>query len=211
MLTVATCHAIPLSRQGTTRSSERSRRAARDNCEIRIAGRLTCGVILTTESSVDPVAAIHELETWWVAYADELVQYAALLTSRSDAHDVVADTFVRLAENPRPTIRHARAYLYRSVANTVRDEFRARSRRESRERRSADDELITADPSDIDVARAIRALSQQQRAAIYLTYWCDLSSDQAAEYMGIEAATVRRHLVRARSHLAEVLAREVVI
>ncbi|MGI8516877.1 MAG: RNA polymerase sigma factor [Acidimicrobiia bacterium] len=56
-----------------------------------------------------------------------------------------------------------------------------------------------------EVARAVSALSTQQRAVVFLTYWDDLDVEAVAELLGVTAGTVRKQLARARAHLREVL------
>ena len=48
---------------------------------------------------------------------------------------------------------------------------------------------------------ALDALSVQQRAVIYLTYWHDLSVDQVADALDVGDGTVRRQFARARARL----------
>lgn len=59
---------------------------------------------------------------------------------------------------------------------------------------------------DLDVLRAVERLSVQQRAAVFLTYWVDLTPDDVAVRMGVSTGTVKRHLARARRRLGEWLA-----
>lgn len=145
------------------------------------------------------------LESLWRQYAPELTRFAAVLSDPHDAHDLVSTAFARLAHRDLSQIANQRAYLYRTVANAAYDERRSRDRRRRREeavRRQASIEHVPADP---DVHRALLALSPQQRAVVYLSYWDDLDSPQIAALMGIRPATVRRHLARARTHLRKAL------
>jgi RNA polymerase sigma-70 factor (ECF subfamily) len=64
------------------------------------------------------------------------------------------------------------------------------------------------DPSatvDIEVLQAVERLSIQQRSAVFLTYWEDLSPEVVAQRMGISTGAVKRHLARARKRLGEML------
>ncbi|MEZ5410241.1 MAG: sigma-70 family RNA polymerase sigma factor [Acidimicrobiales bacterium] len=56
-----------------------------------------------------------------------------------------------------------------------------------------------------EVAATVAALSPQQRAVIFLTYWEDLDVRAVADLLDVSEGTVRRHLARARSKLREVL------
>lgn len=64
---------------------------------------------------------------------------------------------------------------------------------------------VVADGEPDELLAAFDALSVQQRAITYLTYWHDLSVSQVAEALGVGDGTVRRQLARARGRLREVL------
>ncbi len=49
------------------------------------------------------------------------------------------------------------------------------------------------------------ALSPQQRAVVFLTYWEDLEARSVADLLGVSEGTVRKQLGRARIRLREVL------
>jgi RNA polymerase sigma factor (sigma-70 family) len=55
------------------------------------------------------------------------------------------------------------------------------------------------------VLEAMSMLSTQQRAAVILTYWEDLTVGEVARRLGVSEGSVRRHLARGRSKLREVL------
>jgi len=57
----------------------------------------------------------------------------------------------------------------------------------------------------IDVIDAIRTLSARQAQAIALHYFSDLSLVEVADIMGCSVESVRTHLKRARTRLAELL------
>lgn len=56
------------------------------------------------------------------------------------------------------------------------------------------------------IGRAVAALSSQQRAVVFLTYWMDEPIDVVAEILAVRPGTVRRQLARARHRLRGVLA-----
>jgi RNA polymerase sigma-70 factor (ECF subfamily) len=58
---------------------------------------------------------------------------------------------------------------------------------------------------DIDLVRAVASLPAQQRAAIVLHYYDDLSVGEVADVLGCAEPTVRVHLHRGRARLAELL------
>lgn len=141
-------------------------------------------------------------------YADDLVRYASLLVPRSAAADVVADTFadlLRNADGAWSNAQHPKGFLFGAVANRARMYHRQNARRRRRERqlvlttRQSAEGLV--DDSSNELLEVLDALSVQQRAVIYLTYWQDFSVAQVAEALGVGDGSVRRQLARARNHL----------
>ncbi len=78
-------------------------------------------------------------------------------------------------------------------------------RRRVREQRFAQRVTIEDPELHPEVVTAVVALSPQQRACVYLTYWEDLALNDVAERLGIGEGTVKRYLARARARLREVL------
>lgn len=139
-------------------------------------------------------------------FADELVRFATGLVGPSDAADVVADTFVRvLASSSWPEVDEQRAYLYRSVLNGVRMRHRSTMRRRAREMRAAHTEVVYDVEIRPEVLEAMSVLSPQQRAAVVLSYWEDLTPSEVGERLGVSEGSVRRQLARGRAKLREVL------
>jgi len=137
------------------------------------------------------------------AYRPVLQTVFLVLQDRGRAEEVTQDAFVRLYERWGGAVAYERPEAWvRKVA--VRDAIR----RANRERvvpvvawvdtQTSDDRL-----PDLDLLRAVGALPPKQRAAVALHYLEDLPVDQVAELMGIASATVRQHLFKARSKLAE--------
>ena len=153
------------------------------------------------------------LEEAYVAHADELIRYATAIVGPDDATDVVVDTMVKVFggrgdELAHGEDQHLRAYLFRAVYTGALDHERARERRRRREtsfvRRT--ERRTWSEPNvSLDARRALDRLSEQQRAAVFLVYWCDHTADDAAELLGVSSGTVRKQLARARARLREVL------
>lgn len=144
------------------------------------------------------------MEELWRAHADELVRYATLLVGPADATDVVSIAFLKVVDH-LAAVSNVRAYLFRTVSSTAFDQHRSTRRRQSRDLHAVLPAVGLAGSSDIDVRRAVAALSVQQRAVVYFTYWHDHSPDQISALLDIAPATVRRHLARARLHLRKAL------
>lgn len=141
-------------------------------------------------------------------YSEELTRYATGLVGPFDAPDVVTDACLKaFGTRNWPDVVDPRAYLYRTVLNVANDHHRQTLSRRLREMKTASREDLP-DPTasvDVEVLDAVARLSVQQRAAVFLTYWEDLSPDAVAQRMGVSTGTVKRHLARARRRLGELL------
>lgn len=143
----------------------------------------------------------------YAEYAVELVRFATGLVGRTDGPDVVAEAFVRLLDTAiwRTTDNH-RALLYRRVYLDAQSWTRSHHRRRARERQAATGERAPDFPDlQPEVAAAVRDLSPQQRAVVFLTYWNDLTPASIAELLDVTDGTVRKQLARARTHLKKAL------
>ena len=139
-------------------------------------------------------------------HADELVRFATGLVGPFDAPDVVTDACLAAFRAKRwGEIANHRAYLYRSVLNTARNHHRGTLRRRVRELKAADPNTSYPVEVDVDVLAAVDRLSVQQRAAVVLTYWEDLTPLQVAQRLDVSVGSIKRHLARARSRLKELL------
>lgn len=151
------------------------------------------------------------LEEAYRAHADELIRYATTLVGPDRASDVVTDALVSVygGRSDVDDIAHLRAFLYRAVFHHCVDANRSRDRRRQREERDGRDRLRSVNPPSselaVDARRAMRVLSDQQRAAVYLTYWADRAPSEVADLLGVSEGTVRKQLARARRRLREVL------
>lgn len=128
-----------------------------------------------------------------------------VLQDRGRAEEVTQDAFLRLYERWGSAVvfEHPQGWV-RRVA--VRDAIR----RAKRERVIPVVVLVDAPNGgdrlpDVDLLRAVGTLPPKQRAAVALHYLGDLPVNEVAERMEVAPATVRQHLFRARSHLAECL------
>lgn len=141
-------------------------------------------------------------------YSEELTRYATGLVGPFDAPDVVTDACLKAFETRNwPEVVDRRAYLYRTVLTVAHDHHRRTLSRRVRELKSAGPDQIPDPAAAIDVAvlDAVARLSVQQRAAVFLTYWEDLSPEAVADRMGVSVGSVKRHLARARKRLGEIL------
>lgn len=155
------------------------------------------------------------IEEAYEKWAGELVDYATLLVSPSDAADIVAGTFAQLLERGgtlRNGVDDPRLYLFGAVANHARMHHRTTIRRAERtKRRALADPVVhnAEQPADVGFDTydpAFKSLSQQQRSVIFLSDWEDLTPADIARVLDVGEGTVRKQLSRVRAKLREVLA-----
>lgn len=152
------------------------------------------------------LTGVMDNEELYRRHATELTRYATGLVGPFDAADVVTDACLRAFESRHwDEVSNPRAYLYKTVFSVANDHHRRTLARRLREVRSAVPESIPATEVDVDVLEAVNRLSVQQRAAVFLTYWEDLTPEAVAERMGVSVGSVKRHLARARKRLGELL------
>ena len=140
-----------------------------------------------------------------------------LLAWSGDAHlaeDVLQDAFVAVMTRG-PVAAEAfnfRAYLYRTAMNRARDVFRRRGYETLADSEDGVQQLASAagrreaaftervEASDA-VARALEALSPEQRTALSLHYFADLPVQQVADVLGVPVGTVKTRLARSYPRL----------
>ncbi len=138
------------------------------------------------------------------------------------AEDLAQETFVLAWRNLKAFRQEARfsTWLYRIATNCWLAQ--ARKRREEllgdRDGQVADDDPDTDDPAEavadhtrsaslkLDLERAMRVLSEPERAAIVQCYDNDLSHEEAAYVLGMPVGTVKTHIYRAKQKLRAAMA-----
>ena len=121
------------------------------------------------------------------------------LKSVPDAEDAVQQVFLRLIEHRgRIVPGKERSWLAAVTANLCRDMLRSAVRRRT--------EPLTEDipfetPEENDVFQAVMALSDNERAAVYLYYYEGYSTSETARILGLSQTAVTSRLDRARQHL----------
>lgn len=142
----------------------------------------------------------------YARYAPELVRFARGLVGPDDAPDVVAEAVTQLMYSPVwPKARNHRALLYRAVLYQAQSWQRSKHRRAARESTSVPPGAWEVPDFDPAVGAAIAALSPQQRAVTFLTYWEDLTPSTIAVLLDVSEGSVRKQLARARRRLRKVL------
>jgi RNA polymerase sigma-70 factor (sigma-E family) len=155
------------------------------------------------------------LESLYRSYSADALRLGYLLTGdRAIAEDLVQDAFVKVFARFRD-LRHPEAfwwYLRRTIVNLSHS--RLRRLRVEREYLAREGALPRPDGGSHDleerdrVLAALRVLRPEQRAAIVLRYYEDLSEEDTAEAMGVAVGTVKSLVHRARERLREELGRK---
>ncbi|MGH9249503.1 MAG: RNA polymerase sigma factor [Acidimicrobiales bacterium] len=130
---------------------------------------------------------------------DRLRRVAYLMTGRPEAaEEIVQEAFAR-AHRRWDTIETPPAYLRTAVVNLCA-EWRRRAAAERKRKPRLVDGLVH--PPEIDETWELLAgLPQDQRVALVLRYYEDLSVDTIAGIVGCRPATVRTRIHRALSKL----------
>lgn len=132
------------------------------------------------------------------------MRFAASLVGPDMADDLVSEVVVAtLRRRSLTSLDNPQAYLMRAVFNRARSH--GRHLQMSRVKLALFPADRKAEPPLLevrsDIVDTVAALPPQQRAAIFLVYWEDLTPTEAAEVMGVRPATLRRYLHLARSKL----------
>ena len=136
-----------------------------------------------------------------------------MLRSDADAEDVTQDALLTVLTSldkyaPRPDTRFA-SWVMTIAVNTVRRRFRRRRPELTATGELPDTPGGTDDPTDVlDRARqrqallvALGELPERERAIVSLRYGAELNATEIAAAVGIEPATIRKILERARTRL----------
>lgn len=123
-----------------------------------------------------------------------------------EAEEIAQDAFLKLWErwDRVRSMEDPTGYLYRTAMNVFRSRYRRAmvALRRVGGRMRADDHLAAVEERDV-VVRALGGCTPRQRAAVVLTDLYGFTSEEAAEILGIRAATVRVLAARARAALKE--------
>jgi RNA polymerase sigma-70 factor (ECF subfamily) len=146
-------------------------------------------------------------------YLPGIVRYATrMLCVQAEAEEIAQETFLRLWRDAgRYEARGFRAstWLYRIAHNLCVDRLRARKPEGSGEELVASERTSTPQARQEiaeQVAAALAALPERQRAAIALVHYEEKSHEEAAQVLGCGVEAVESLLSRARKALRERLA-----
>lgn len=126
--------------------------------------------------------------------------------SRHEAEEIMQDAFLRLWERWDRVcgLGDPSAYLFQTAMNVFRNRYRraALGVRRTFSRAPSEDAFATVEDRDT-VVRALRDLTSDQRAAVVLTGYVGLSSEEAGKMLGMRAGTVRTLAARGRAVIRE--------
>ena len=121
---------------------------------------------------------------------------------RHEAEEIMQDAFLRLLERWDRVrgLEDPSAYLFRTAMNVFRNRYRrtALGVRKTLSLAPSEDAFATVEDRDV-VVRALRDLTPDQRAAVVLTGYVGLTSEEAGKVIGMRASTVRTLATRARA------------
>jgi RNA polymerase sigma-70 factor (sigma-E family) len=167
-------------------------------------------MVLTDTTSRDRTAGGGRLEELYRAHAADAQRLAYLLTGdRGLAEDLAQDAFVKVAGRFHD-LRNRDAfwwYLRRTIVNLSRSYFRRRRvERAWLERQRLEEAHIDPDVGERDrLQTALRSLRPEQRAAIVLRYFEDLSEADTAQALGVAVGTVKSMVSRGMDRLRKEL------
>ncbi len=149
------------------------------------------------------------------------MRYRALayrfLGDMARAEDLVQDSFVKLWTNA-DSFNAGKAkfttWFHRVVVNRCLDEKRKKTIEQLPENFDQVDQtasvevLLEKDAVGKRLSRALDALSERQQTAVKLSYFDELSNQEAADVMGLKLKAFESLLVRSRTKMRQVLAAE---
>jgi RNA polymerase sigma-70 factor, ECF subfamily len=158
------------------------------------------------DAPLDPSARFAEV---YEAHLQRLTRFAQLLAGNATVaedlvHDVFADLWNRLVENPAYLREPSWPWLRTAVTHLASKRHRAAMHEMQRLARVYQPPRDDDEPwshMTIDFNRAIAAMPPRMRAVVILTYIEDRSAKQVYEETGIKVRTVETHLRRARERL----------
>ena len=144
-----------------------------------------------------PAAA---LEVLYRAEYTAMVRLAyTLVASNAEAEEIVQDSFVEISRRIADLGQHPGAYLRSVVVSRCRSALRRRRLMGQHE---------TIRPTDLapeaeSLWDVLEHLTEQQRIAVVLRYYCGCNASEIATIVDQPAATVRSHLRRALQTMRE--------
>lgn len=141
-------------------------------------------------------------------YSDMVYRLAFARTgNRSDAEDLYQEVFLRyLTKAPAFTSEdHRKAWLLRVAVNCANRFHTAPWRKRTEPLNEA---LSVPAPEGEDLWDELRRLPEKDRTVLHLYYYEDMTTEEIAQMLDRNPATVRSQLLRARAKLKKLLVEE---
>jgi RNA polymerase sigma-70 factor (ECF subfamily) len=167
--------------------------------EARSDAELLRAFVAGDRDSLEVLLRRHEARVYGLAYR--------MLGNRADALDASQEVLVHLFRKAG-SFKYQAAFttwLYRLTVNACHDLARARKRAPVARAPQLVEEVHASNPSSLDQAddrmvieEALRALPEEQRAAVVLRDLHGLAYDQIAQVLGVPVGTVKSRIARGR-------------
>ena len=157
---------------------------------------------------MDPTQDRDSLEAVIRRYSDMVYRLAFARTgNRSDAEDLYQEVFLRyLTKAPAFTSEdHRKAWLLRVAVNCANRFHTAPWRKRTEPLSEA---LSVPAPEGEDLWEELRRLPERDRTVLHLYYYEDMTTEEIAQMLDRNPATVRSQLLRARAKLKKLLVEE---
>ncbi|HTG48280.1 MAG TPA: sigma-70 family RNA polymerase sigma factor [Actinomycetota bacterium] len=156
---------------------------------------------------LEEVEVPRTFEAFFASQQARLFGALCLMTGdAAEAEEIAQDAFLRLWErwDRVAVLEDPTGYLFRTAMNVFRSRYRRTLRGMKRrlEAMPPEDALATVEDRDV-VVRALRCLTPNQRAAVLLTGYVGLTSEEAGRLLGMKAGAVRTLAARARAEIRE--------
>jgi RNA polymerase sigma-70 factor, ECF subfamily len=163
----------------------------------------------TQVMDAEAAAPAANFETFFQDEYPRLLQAMVLLTaSPAEAEDLAQEALTRAYERWEKVrgLESPIGYVYRTALNLNRKRLRrlaVRARIQLETRYESDPAAVVEARNE--VLRVLATLPSAQREAVVLIDWLGMDADEAGRLLGIEAASVRGRLHRARAGLRQLL------
>ena len=160
-----------------------------------------------------PPSQTEAFERFYKATAPSILAYIRRhCGDRGAADDIFQITYMKFLGSRLagiPTVRRARAYLYRIASNAIADHGRKLTRRRRLESALGERPGTGPEPAvpeGIALRRALRKLSKREQQMLWLLYAEGFAHKEVANIMNLNRASIRVLAFRARKKLAGHLA-----
>jgi len=136
--------------------------------------------------------SIDEIRRLYGRHSPALLLYARTYAADAGAADVVHRVFLKLLSGNYVITGDAAAYLYRSVRNEAMNDRRRRSREVpfvQEARWFSSDGRADGDEEGLALEQAIAELPDEQRDAVVMRVWSEMTFEQVAEATGVSVNT----------------------